>query len=174
MKCIGEENLKVRFCGWIDFSQIYNNQFPANCADLHRFFNSIFVIPKESQHSLNNFRILDSFVMTNFMVNLYYKKSTQNSSPDCSGNPVIASETCVAKQSVSINGLLQTFSKRLRNDRLQRKAGLQVKKAKNVLLLNQTDCFVISLCYIPRNDGLIVRIRMYIFNFFDGRKYFFF
>ena len=64
MKCIGEENLKARFCGWIDFL----SQKTQNYTDFSRFFfNSIFVIPQESLQKFCEIYNLDSFGMTNCM-----------------------------------------------------------------------------------------------------------
>ena len=92
------------------------------------------------------------------------KIKNQNPSPDCSGNPFLEAERSRSHQK-----------------RLQRKAGLQVKRNESVLLLSsttlrltKTDCFVVLFHKTPRNDELIVRIRVFFFDFFDGRKHFFF
>ena len=91
------------------------------------------------------------------------KIKNQNPSPDCSGNPFLEAERS-----------------RSHRKRLQRKAGLKLKRNESVLLLSstplrltKTDCFVVLFHKTPRNEGLIVRIRMRFFNFFDGRKHFF-
>ena len=63
MKCIGEENLKARFCGWIDFLS-QKTQKTQNYTDFFQifadFFNRIFVIPQESIQRFCEIYNLDS------------------------------------------------------------------------------------------------------------------
>mgnify|MGYP003616440895 FL=1 len=65
MKCIGEENLKARFCGWIRF---ISRRFRRFIQIFFRFFNRIFVIPQESLQKFCEIYNLDSFGMTKFMI----------------------------------------------------------------------------------------------------------
>ena len=67
MKCIGEENLKARFCGWIDFLSQKTQNYTDFFQIFADFFNSIFVIPQESLQRFCEIYNLDSFRMTKFM-----------------------------------------------------------------------------------------------------------